>query len=370
VSSGASSRGREILLVREARFNPCSSSLLCINFQLMHFHSESERGAFANNVLDRVRPRRLDSGFRHCIPHRCAAAMPIPTSLSLASASSMDGYKYTVMSFLYVLSISTAFLQIFILFSLSKSKMASPLLFSFFLLAWTLCVLPGPTEAFWFRRYNTFHQSQNLEPDAVASTPVSSTSSSSLSYIFSLPTPSIIEPTLTSQGMIVSSIVPLYEVCNIPGLDTSSCSTVFETIVTTTCSTVLTYAFTKATISDCSQSITFSTQSSYYLATSTVSATITPAPKNRPRYVTTYVQSIVSYYIAPWQALAANTPANVTVLVCEYDSAANPTCTTIQEVWAVHTESVPAITTSTLIISTTLASVRLLPSRLVRLLNF
>jgi len=238
--------------------------------------------------------------------------------------------------------------------------MASSLLFSFFLLAWTLCVLPTPAEAYWFRRSDTSHESQAWQSDALASTSVSSASSSSQSYFFSLPTPSIIEPTLTSQGMVVSSTIPLYEVCNTPGSDTISCSTVFETIVTTTCSTVLTYAFTKATISDCSQNITFSTQSSYYLVTATASATITPAPLNRPPSVTTYVQSIVSYYITPWQALAANTPSNVTVLVCEYDLSGNSTCTTIQEVWTVHTEYVPFTTTSTLIISTTLPSVSLL----------
>jgi hypothetical protein len=275
----------------------------------------------------------------------------------------MDGHVYTVKpcSFTCVLLINTVFLQVFILFSLSKSKMASSVLFSFFLLAWTLCVLPTTTEAYWFRRSDTSHQSQVWQSDAAAATPVGLTSSSTQSYIFSLPTPRIIEPTLTSQGMIVSSIIPLYEVCNTPGSDASSCSTVFETIVTTTCSTVLTYAFTKSTISDCSQNITFSTQSSYSLVTATVSATMTPAPESQPQSVTTYVQNIVSYYIAPWQSLAANTLSNVTVLVCQYDFSGNPTCTTIQEVWVVHTESVPIVTTSTLIISTTLASVRLIP---------
>ncbi|KAH8759769.1 hypothetical protein BGZ57DRAFT_957077 [Hyaloscypha finlandica] len=234
--------------------------------------------------------------------------------------------------------------------------MASSVLFSFFLLAWALCVLPTTTEAYWFRRSDTSHQSQVWQSDAAAATSVPSTSSSAQSYIFSLPTARIVEPTLTSQGMIVSSIIPLYEVCNTPGPDASSCSTVFETIVTTTCSAVLTYAFTKSTISDCSQNITFSTQSSYSLATATVSATMTPAPEDQPHSVTTYVQSIVSYYIAPWQSLAANTLSNVTVLVCQHDFSGNSTCTTIQEVWVVHTESVPVITTSTLIISTTLAS--------------
>ncbi len=122
---------------------------------------------------------------------------------------------------------------------------------------------------------------------------------------------------------------------------------------------MLTYAFTQATISDCSQNITFSTQSSNSIATATLTATTTPAPNISPS-VTTYVQSIISYYIAPWQSLAANIPSNVTVLVREYDFTGASSCTTTQEVWVVYTKYVPVITTSTLIIWTTLVSVRFL----------
>ncbi|KAN0110561.1 hypothetical protein V8E51_006948 [Hyaloscypha variabilis] len=230
------------------------------------------------------------------------------------------------------------------------SKMTSSL-FLTFILAWTLCV--SEADAHWFRRYDTSHQSQAWQSEQLAA---AASSSSYQSYHFSLPAPSVIEPTLTSQGMVVSSVIPLYEICNTPGLDTTSCSTVFETTVTTACSTVLTYAFTQATVSDCSQNITFSTQSSYSLVTTTISPDVTPAPLNQPLATTTYIQSIVSYYIAPWKALAANTPSNVTVLVCEYDLSGSPICTTIQEVWVVSTVHIPVITTSTLIISTTLAS--------------
>jgi len=262
--------------------------------------------------------------------------------------------------------------------------MASSVLFSFCILAWTLCVLP--TEAYWFLqarshsthaikrlrslnsdRFGTSHETQGWEPND-SSTTSETSNDSSPSELYTLPVPSarIIEPTLTSQGMIISSIIPLYEVCNTPGSNTTSCSTVFETITTSSCSTILTYAFTKATISDCNQNITFSTQSSYSLATATVSTSTAPALRKRrassqtsSSLITTYVQSIVSYYIAPWQSLAANTPSNITVLVCDYDFFGNETCSTIQEVWVIYTEYVPVITTSTLIISTMLASVRL-----------
>jgi hypothetical protein len=171
---------------------------------------------------------------------------------------------------------------------------------------------------------------------------------------------------MASQGLIVSSVIPLYEVCNTPGLNTTSCSTIVETITTSSCSTVLTYAFTKATVSDCNQKITFSTQSSYFLATTSVISAETPALRNQQATtsvstpsINTYVQSIISYYIAPWQSLAANTPSNITVLVCEFDCDDIEVCTTIQEIWEVQTEYVPVFTTSTLIISTTLSSVSL-----------
>jgi len=233
--------------------------------------------------------------------------------------------------------------------------MASSILFPFYFFVWTLCV--SPSEASWLRRANTSDQSQAWQPEAFVASLFASSSSPSQSYTFSVPTPRVIEPTLASQGMAVSSIIPLYEVCNTPGLQKASCSIVFKKIVTTTCSTVLTYAFTQATISDCSQNITFSTQSSYSIVTATLTATTTPAPNVSPS-VTTYVQSLVSFYIAPWQSLAANTPSNITVLVCEYDFTGPSSCTTIQEVWAVYIEHVPVITTSTLIIWTTFASVR------------
>jgi hypothetical protein len=233
--------------------------------------------------------------------------------------------------------------------------MALSILFPFYIFAWTLCVLPS--EASWLRRADTSDQPQAWQPEAFVASLCASSSSPSQSYTFSVPTPRVIEPTLASQGMAVSSIIPLYEVWNPRVLHKASCSIVFKTIVTTTCSTVLTYAFTQATISDCSQNITFSTQSSYSIVTATLTATNKPAPNVSPS-VTTYVQSIVSYYIAPWQSLAANTPSTITVQVCEYHFTSASSCTTLREVWAVYIEHVPVITTSTLIIWTTLASVR------------
>lgn len=199
--------------------------------------------------------------------------------------------------------------------------------------------------------------------DSRAST--GTTSSPPQAYTFSLPNATIIEPTVTSQGMIVSSIIPRYEICDTPGSNTTSCSTIFETVTTSYCSTVLTYALTQTTISDCTQNITFSTQSSCSLATATITPSVTLTPRKRQAAtsspsVTTYIQTVTSYYVAPWQSLVAGPPSNVTVLICQSDYAGNETCTTVQEVWVVQTEYVSVLSTSTLVISTSLASVSLL----------
>lgn len=153
-------------------------------------------------------------------------------------------------------------------------------------------------------------------------------------------------PSAASQGMLVTSIVPLYEVCNTPGSNPTSCSTAFETITTPSCSKVLTGWFTSITISDCDQSITPSTQSGYSPAT-----TIISAPSHSSPTLTTYMQSISSYYIAPWHSLAANDPSDITVRVCKTDLAGQEICSGIKEVWALHTEFLPVTRKSTLSIS-------------------
>jgi hypothetical protein len=223
------------------------------------------------------------------------------------------------------------------------------------------------TNAFWSRSdgIHPFRAFKQLWDDRTLHTLVGSLSSSSTStnenYTFSVPTFKVIQPTLTSQSMVASLIIPIFEVCNTPGSNITSCSTVFQTITTTSCSTVLTYAFTKTTITDCEENITFSTQSSYSL-TSAVRPIITPSLYVSPSSslsltTTTYVQSIVSYHFAPWQSLASGIPSNITLRICTSNIFKEETCIDIQEVWVVHTEYVPITVTSSLDISTSFSSV-------------
>lgn len=234
-----------------------------------------------------------------------------------------------------------------------------------FTLSWTLCVLP--VQAAWLPRW--LHIGRSLQSDTshgvAGNLPVVTETSWNTTnpYVFSVPSPSVILPSPTSQGMAVTSVVPQYEICDKPGSNTTSCSTVFETITTKSCSTVLTYAFSKTTITECDHNVTFSSQKTYALATTILHVTAAGLqPRDVPTFASTpstitYVQSTVSYYAAPWQSLAADNPTGITVSICTTDFMGVKTCLTVEEVWVVHTEYVPVTTTSLLSISTSFSMV-------------
>lgn len=157
------------------------------------------------------------------------------------------------------------------------------------------------------------------------------------------------------QPKIVTVTVPIYQICEITG---SACSTAFQTATTTICSTVLTGFFTRATVTDCNQSITFSTKTSFSLTSTVVPAVMTPIAKRQAASTSTFAQTIVSYYVAPWQSIAANKPDDIRVVVCSVDSKGTEICTDVQEVWLVRVEVVPVLITSTFTISNFFSEVR------------
>lgn len=152
---------------------------------------------------------------------------------------------------------------------------------------------------------------------------------------------------------------PAYSVCAISG----DCTTLQQAPVqgaaaTSGCSTVLTGFFEKVTVTDCAQSVTFSTSNSYALVTPTPTAAATNQVQRRDVVSTTMsIQSIVSYYVANWRSLAANDPSEITVKVCTLDGTTTKNCNTLQEIWAVRTVFVPATATTTITVSQTLATV-------------
>ncbi|PQE15060.1 hypothetical protein CJF31_00007130 [Rutstroemia sp. NJR-2017a BVV2] len=159
--------------------------------------------------------------------------------------------------------------------------------------------------------------------------------------------------------MSVTHIIPLYEVCNLPGTNTTSCSPSFTTSTTTTCSTVLTGYFQRHTVSECDEIVTFSSQFDYALITTPIPTTTVPAARKREDSVpdmTTYVQNFTTYYAATWQSIAANDPSAIQVRICGTDINGDMTCTTITEVWIIRTEYVPVFYSKEISISTVVTS--------------
>lgn len=116
-----------------------------------------------------------------------------------------------------------------------QSIMISPSLLS--LSMWALCTLPS--QASWFRRSNA-HLVRAASGEQSPGDTSHDTQQWAPSHTDSLFEPHSITTTLTSQNMPVTSMVAAYEVCNTPESNTSSCSTVFQNITTSWCSTVLT----------------------------------------------------------------------------------------------------------------------------------
>lgn len=184
--------------------------------------------------------------------------------------------------------------------------------------------------------------------------------SNSINYTLPWPATKLIQPAVISQEMIVTSMIPIYETCNLPGARTTSCSPSFQTIITTKCSTVLKGYFTRHTVSECDEIVTFSTQYGYSLATTKPPAHSVSASNRRDRNksgTTTYVHNITTYYAAPWQSIAADDPSNIHVIICGLSSKGIQVCTTVNEVWVIHTEYLPVYYTEAISVSTTFSSV-------------
>ncbi|PQE05996.1 hypothetical protein CJF30_00004926 [Rutstroemia sp. NJR-2017a BBW] len=190
-----------------------------------------------------------------------------------------------------------------------------------------------------------------------------SSTSTWINSTFPWPTTKCITPTITSQGMSVTHIIPLYEVCNLPGANTTSCSPSFTTSTATTCSTVLTGYFQRHTVSECDEIVTFSSQFDYALITKPIPTTTVPAARKREGSepdMTTYVQNFTTYYAAPWQSIAANDPSAIHVRICGTDISGDMICTTITEVWIIRTEYVPVFYSKEISLSTIITSPQIL----------
>ncbi|EKG11689.1 hypothetical protein MPH_11182 [Macrophomina phaseolina MS6] len=212
-------------------------------------------------------------------------------------------------------------------------------------------------------------------PAIISSTPVSTV------YSYYYPSPSAYPTPITQQSQVETTYVPRITTCKGPpiafeilqqavspflnstsiiyGTSPITCDTLYYTEITTICATTLTGVASKVIVSECSQDVTFSSDFGATTVTprSTVtddngdSTTITAAPS---------LQLRTTYYLAPWQSLAASVgilPTDVDVKVCHQrpDNDTIEDCIRMEESWAVlpvtltssYTSSVDVLVTLT-----------------------
>jgi hypothetical protein len=176
---------------------------------------------------------------------------------------------------------------------------------------------------------------------------------SSAASNFTFPASSaIVQPAnLAVQGILVTTTVPLYEVCNYQGSTrTSACTTVQETVTSSSCSTVITAGFNRYSISECDQNITLSTISSFSVVTLLPNTSSRPVLNERGSecYLpdTIWVQVIVTYYIANWRSLLSGTPSDVYISVCKSQQIGKASCSGAEELWTLYTSHIATTLTS------------------------
>jgi hypothetical protein len=200
--------------------------------------------------------------------------------------------------------------------------------------------------------------------------PVLTTSTTVLTYI--TPSPSATPIAVTIQSQMITSYQPLVTFCAMPPLvlvsgswintattgpylnaslakpsGTSSCDTSYAPIPTKVCATTLTGLASKITITACEQNVTFSSQFGYTLETPSASnisnTSLTTSPPPSPT-----IRNLTTYYIAPWQSLAATpgvAPRDVDIKICSTYSNASTICSVEYQEW--HVAVVTIITTTT-----------------------
>jgi hypothetical protein len=192
---------------------------------------------------------------------------------------------------------------------------------------------------------------------------------------FITPSPSATPIAVTQQSQLVTSYVPQITVCALPPLAFVSgtfsnpassgppylnysvstppglgeCLTTYSPTVTPVCYTVLNGIASRVTVSDCTQSITFSSDVYFSLDSSEPTPTAlclaTQAPQIRP---------VTTYYVAPWDELTSGeTPEHVQVNVCATHANDTTVCVDFIENWSTTTVMSVASSTTHVDITTT-----------------
>jgi hypothetical protein len=166
---------------------------------------------------------------------------------------------------------------------------------------------------------------------------------------------------ITQQSQVITSFVPQYTLCplgisasNGPRYTNSSrspvtltssgksmstwnsgqCSTGYNPTLTTVCHTVLQGIATAATVTNCSQQITFSTDKNY-----TQDSTTTTVSQVGTFTLTTSIRLLTTYFAAPWQALVTPgaVPSRVNVRICSTNANGDQVCVNYVEMWKLST---------------------------------
>lgn len=143
------------------------------------------------------------------------------------------------------------------------------------------------------------------------------------------------------RRQVVDDINAPYANSSIPTSTLSSCSVFYTPTTTSICHTTLSpLASPVIPITDCYQRITFSTDHGYTLASSAG-----PHYGNFSTSAAASVETLTSFYVAPWQYVYSGVPADaVDVVVCS-TSAGTGVCTTTAEDWAPGTGWIKATNT-------------------------
>lgn len=196
-------------------------------------------------------------------------------------------------------------------------------------------------------------------------------------YTYITPSPGATPVAVTTESQIVTSYVPQFTLCELPPIaffsasaisrtstspafqnysisiptDTGTCTTIFDPTITMVCATTLTALDRQYTVTNCNDDITFSSEYGYVLATPTASgptnvpASVTPAPT---------VETLTTYFLAPWQQLTAGTaPSEVDLKVCRSFTNGSIECIREYQVWETSLVTRTATTVTSINISTT-----------------
>jgi hypothetical protein len=182
-----------------------------------------------------------------------------------------------------------------------------------------------------------------------------------------------ISPAPTSRDLIVFDICTRSESQTV---EVDPCNSTIPPEPTSTCSTVLKGFFAKITVTDCSQLVTFSKTDTFVIATVTGAASLSSKTSLQARQLSstvsvvspsilptvgpepsTYVQKITTYYVSPWQAVAADEPHDITVIKCKSNENNVRKCSSVKQVWVAYTKYVAVTKMSTFSVDTSFSEV-------------